>query len=174
MSNQANQNQDKQYKVYIPRLKQWVEVTKEQYYGYYRDIWATRDRAQNHGQCMCPKGKTWTCDGDCLVCPYRAAGDMHSLDYTLENENGDEFSMLDKLEDGSPSIEEVVTDKLVLEQLFIRLAKIMPEARRIGELRLAGLSDTEIANAIGVSRTTFLSRLKKVAQTLKDEYPDMF
>ena len=144
-------NQDKQYKVYIPRLKQWVEVTKEQYYGYYRDIWATRDRAQNHGQCMCPKGKTWTCDGDCLVCPYRAAGDMHSLDYTLENENGDEFSMLDKLGDGSPSIEEVVTDKLVLEQLFERLAEIMPEARRIGELRLAGLSDTEIANAIGVS-----------------------
>ncbi|OGO88851.1 MAG: hypothetical protein A2Y15_09065 [Clostridiales bacterium GWF2_36_10] len=99
---------------------------------------------------------------------------MHSLDYTTENENGDEFSMLDKLEDCSPSIEEVVTDKLVLEQLFIRLAEIMPEARRIGELRLAGLSDTEIANAIGVSRTTFLSRLKKAAQTMKDEYPDMF
>lgn len=174
MESHHSQNQDKHYKVYLPKLKQWVEVTKEQYYGYYRDIWATRDRAQNHGQCMCPKKKTWICDGDCLVCPYRAAGDMHSLDYTTENENGDEFTMLDKLDDTTPGIEEVVTDKLVLEQLFERLAVIMPEARRIGELRLAGLSDTEIADIIGVSRTTSLSRLKKAAQIIKNEYPDMF
>ena len=80
MTNNDNQNENRSYKVYLPRLKQWVEVTKEQYYGYYRDIWATRDRAQNHGQCQCPKSKTWTCDGDCLVCPYQSAGDVHSLD----------------------------------------------------------------------------------------------
>lgn len=174
MKKQDKQQSYRNYKVYIPRLKQWVEVTKEQYYGYYRDIWATRDRAQNHGQCQCPKSKTWTCDGDCLVCPYHSAGDVHSLDYTIENENGDETTMLDKLEDGSPSIEEVVTDKLVLEQLFDRLAEIMPEAKRIGELRLAGLTDTEIAGIIGISRTTFLSRLKKAAQAIQREYPDMF
>ena len=169
-----NQNQDKQYKVYLPRTKQWVEVTKEQYYVYYRDIWATRNRAQNHMQCMCPKSKTWTCDGDCLVCPYHAAGDMLSLNYTLENENGDEFTMLDKLKDSSPNVEEIVTDKIMLQQLFEKLAEIMPEARRIGELRLSGLSDTEIATAIGIPRTTFLSRLKKASQIIKDEYPDIF
>ena len=174
MTNNDNQNENRSYKVYLPRLKQWVEVTKEQYYGYYRDIWATRDRAQNHGQCQCPKSKTWTCDGDCLVCPYRSAGDVHSLDYTIENENGDETTMLDKLTDTAPSVEEVVMDKLVLEQLFDRLSEIMPEARRIGELRLAGLTDTEIAGVIGISRTTFLSRLKKAAQTIQREYPDMF
>lgn len=174
MKTNENQQSNRSYKVYIPRLKQWVEVTKEQYYGYYRDIWATRDRAQNHGQCQCPKSKTWVCNGDCLVCPYHSAGDVHSLDFAIENENGDETTMLDKLEDGSPSIEDVVTDKLMLEQLFMRLAEIMPEAKRIGELRLAGLTDTEIARVIGISRTTFLSRLKKAAQLMKDEYPDMF
>ncbi|MEG2022300.1 MAG: bacterio-opsin activator [Oscillospiraceae bacterium] len=167
-------NQSKNYKVYIPRLKQWVGVTEEQYYGYYRDIWATRSRAQNHGQCMCSRSKTLTCDGDCLVCSYHSAGDVHSLDYTIENENGDKTTMLDKLEDGSPSVENVITDKLVLEHLFDRLSEIMPEARRIGELRLAGLSDTQIAKIIGIPRTTFLYHLEKAAQIIQSEYPDMF
>lgn len=62
MKTNDNQQSNGSYKVYLPRLKQWVEVTKEQYYGYYRDIWATRDRAQNHGQCQCPRGRTWTCE----------------------------------------------------------------------------------------------------------------
>lgn len=174
MSNHDNQNQTRDYKVYLPRLKKWVGVTKEQYYGYYRDIWATRKRAQAHGQCMCPKRKLWQCDGDCLACQYHSAGDTRSLDYTYENENGEGFSMLDKLQDESVKIEEIVTDKAELEQLFHRLDEIMPEARRIGELRLAGLTDTEIAKVLGVARTTFLSRIKKAAELLKGEYSDMF
>ena len=50
-------NESKNYKVYIPRLKQWVEVTKEQYYGYYRDIWARRTSAGQPSQgrkCLLP------------------------------------------------------------------------------------------------------------------------
>lgn len=179
LSEEVTQNQDnpqltRDYKVYLPRLKEWVEVTKEQYYGYYRDIWATCKRAQAHGQCMCPKSKLWQCDGDCLACQYRAVGDTLSLDYTYENESGEEFSMMDKLQDESVRIEEIVTDKAVLEQLFNQLDEIMPEARRIGELRLAGLTDTEIAKVLGVARTTFLSRIKKAAELLKGEYSDMF
>lgn len=55
MKTNENQKSTREYKVYIHRLKTWVEVTEEQYYAYYRDIWATRKRAQAHGQCMCPK-----------------------------------------------------------------------------------------------------------------------
>ena len=85
MSNQENQQSNRIYKIYIHRIKTWVEVTKEQHDAYYRDIWATRKRAQSHGQCMCPKSKTWICDGDCLACEFRAAGDNLSLDYTIED-----------------------------------------------------------------------------------------
>lgn len=70
MKTNENQKSTREYKVYIHRLKTWVEVTEEQYYAYYRDIWATRKRAQAHGQCMCPKSKTWMCDGDCLGCEF--------------------------------------------------------------------------------------------------------
>jgi DNA-directed RNA polymerase specialized sigma24 family protein len=174
MSTKENQNKTRVYKVYIPRLKEWVDVTKEQYYGYYRDIWATRKRAQAHGQCMSPRSKLWLCDGDCLVCQYRAAGDTLSLDYTYENENGEEFTMLDKLEDETVRIEDIVTDKVILEQLFHRLDAIMPDARHIGELRLAGLTDTEIANFLGMPRTTFRSRIKRAEEILKREFSDMF
>jgi DNA-directed RNA polymerase specialized sigma24 family protein len=174
MKIQDNPQQTRDYKVYLHHPKKWAAVTKEQYYCYYRDIWATRKRAQAHGQCMCPRSKHWQCDGDCLACEYRAAGDTLSLNEICENENGEEFSMLDKLVDESVRIEEIITDKAVLEQLFHRLDEMMPEARRIGELRLAGLTDTEIAKALGVARTTFLSRIKKAAEILKGEFVDMF
>lgn len=50
----------------------------------------------------------------------------------------------------------------------------MPEATEIGRLRQQGLSDSAIADALGIKRTTFLSRLKKVKALLVDEYPDFF
>ena len=157
-------NQVKEYKIYIPNINQWVAVTKEQYYAYYRDIWATRKRAQAHGQCMCPKSKLWQCDGDCLICKYHTAGDELSLDYTYENECDEECSILDKLMDESVNIEEIITDKIIFEQLLNRLDEIMPEARQVGELRLAGLTDAEIAKELGIARTTFLSRIKKASK----------
>ena len=174
MSNQANQSQPRIYKIYLPHEKQWVEVTQEQYQAYFRDIWATRKRAQKHRQCMCPKSKLWLCDGDCLACRFHAPGDSLSLDYTCSNDDGDEFSLLDKLTDDSASIEDVVTDQIMLNILFQRLGEIMPEARCIGDLRLAGLSDAEIADQIGIPRTTFLYRLKKAKEFLQNEYPDLF
>ena len=114
------------------------------------------------------------CDGDCLICPFHAPGDNLSLDLTYKNSDGEEFSMLDKLADPSASIQDVVTDQIVLDMLFQRLAEIMPEARLIGDLRMAGLSDAEIADKIGIPRTTFLSRLKKAKELLQREYPDLF
>jgi DNA-directed RNA polymerase specialized sigma24 family protein len=174
MSNHPNQSQPRIYKIYLPHEKQWVEVTEPQYYAYYRDIWATRKRAQSHGQCMCPKSKQWLCDGDCLICPFKAAGDNLSLDLAHENENGEEYSLLDELADQSASIDDVVTDQIMLDILFQCLGEIMPEARCIGDLRLAGLSDAEIAAEIRIPRTTFLYRLKKAKELLQNEYPDLF
>ena len=174
MSTQANQSQPRIYKIYLPHEKQWVVVTQEQYHVYFRDIWAARKRAQKHRQCMCPKSKLWLCDGDCLICKFRAPGDSLSLDLPYENENGEERSLLDMLADQSASIDDVVTDQIMLDILFQRLGEIMPEARDIGDLRLAGLSDAEIADEIGIPRTTFLYRLKKAKELLQNEYPDLF
>ncbi|MEN6636178.1 MAG: bacterio-opsin activator [Clostridiaceae bacterium] len=174
MTNRENQQKILIFKIYLPHEKQWVEVTEGQYRTYSRDIWATRKRAQAHRQCMCPRSKIWICDGDCLACKFRAAGDNLSLDRTYSNDDGDEFSLLDKLAAGSAGVEDVVTDQIMLTELIRRLGEIMPEARRIGELRLEGLTDTEIADVIGIPRTTFLSRIKKAMEVIKREHPDLF
>ena len=46
-------NKDKKY--FIPVSGQWVEVSKEIYYEYYRPIWRTRNNAKYRNQCHCPK-----------------------------------------------------------------------------------------------------------------------
>jgi DNA-directed RNA polymerase specialized sigma24 family protein len=162
------------YRIYLKATRQWVKVSEEYYRNHTRYHDALRKRQQSHGQCVCPKNKFWLCDGDCLTCEFRRAGDMLSLDYTVENEDGDACSPLDNLADPAPSIEEIICDKAELDQLFARLNELMPEAVQIGKLRQDGLSDEAIAEIIGIKRTTFLSRLKKAKEQLATEFPDRF
>ena len=169
------QNKDNQSKrIYLKATRQWVEVSEEYYRDHTRYHDALCKRQQSHGQCVCPKSKFWLCDGDCLTCEFRRAGDMLSLDYTVENEDGNACSPLDNLADPAPSIEEIICDKAELDQLFARLNELMPEAVEIGRLRQDGLSDEAIAEMIGIKRTTFLSRLKKAKEQLAAEFPDRF
>lgn len=162
------------YRIYLKATREWVEISEEYYRDYTRYHDALRKRQQSHGQCVCPKNKFWLCDGDCLTCEFRRAGDILSLDYTVENEDGDACSPLDNLADPTPSIEEIICDKAELDQLFARLNELMPEAMQIGKLRQNGLSDEAIAEIIGIKRTTFLSRLKKAKEQLATEFPDRF
>lgn len=78
-------NQSKEYRIYIKESKSWVDVNKEFYTNYYRDINAYRKRQQEHGRCVCPASKRYLCDMDCLTCPYAKAGDQFSLDNTISN-----------------------------------------------------------------------------------------
>jgi DNA-directed RNA polymerase specialized sigma24 family protein len=169
-----NKNENNVKRIYDKLTKTWFEVSPEQYEKF--DRWRTnlRKREQYHHRCMCPRSKWWLCDGMCQDCEFHAPGDNLSLDLTYQNSEGEEFSMLDKLADPAESIEDIVTDQIVLDMLFQRLTEIMPEARHIGDLRMSGLSDAEIADKIGVPRTTFLSRLKKAKELLQREYPDLF
>lgn len=164
---------DNQYRIYVKSTHEWVAVPEEVYREHVRHYDSFRKKQKGRGECACPKSKFWLCDGDCLACKFHHAS-MLSLDYTVENEDGDTCSPLDRLCDSSPSIESVVCDKAELDQLFARLNVLMPEAIEIGKLRQQGLSDSAITDALGIKRTTFLSRLKKVKSLLADEYPDFF
>ena len=171
---QKKDNQRKPYRIYLKATREWVEVPEEVYKEHTRFHDAFRKRHQSHGQCICPKNKFWLCDADCLTCEFRRAGDHISLDYSTENEDGDTCSPLDALADTAPSIEDVLCDKAELDQLLARLDELMPEARKIGRLRLKGLTDEAIAEVIGIKRTTFRSRIEKAKKQLAAEYPDRF
>ena len=81
---------------------------------------------------------------------------------------------MDTIANDSVAVSELAADRIVLEQLFKRLADLMPEAADIGKLRMQGLSDEAIAKSIGIPRTTFLSRIKTAKKQLEKEYPDFF
>ena len=82
--------------------------------------------------------------------------------------------MGDKHEDPSADVESIVTDKIVLDKLFKQLDELFPEARRIGELRMEGVSDRDIADILGIPRSTFRSRLEKVEALIREKYGDIF
>lgn len=164
---------DNQYRIYVKSTHEWVAVPEETYQEHVRHYDTFRKKQKGRGECACPKSRFWLCDGDCLTCEFHHAS-MQSLDYSIESEDGDTCSPLERLCDPSPSIDSVVCDKVELDRLFTRLNDLMPEAIEIGRLRQQGLSDSAIADALGIKRTTFLSRLKKAKAQLEVEFPDFF
>lgn len=169
-----NENQSKKHRINLKATRQWVDVSETIYREHTRFYDVFRKKAQFHGQCVCPKNKFWLCDVECFNCEFRRGGDMLSLDFTLENEDGDTCTPLDSIPDKSPLLDEIICDRTALEQLFKRLQELMPEAKEIGRLRLQNISDEAIADLLGVKRTTFRSRLSKAKEVLAAEYPDFF
>lgn len=168
-----NVNQCKQYRIYDKLTRTWYEVTPEQYCEFDRWRTAKRKREQSHGHCTCPRQKWWTCDGMCGDCEFRAAGDTISLDAPITNEDGDSVSLLDTIA-SEEDLEEIVLDRILMQQLVKRLFELMPEAETIGKMRLKGIKDEDIADAIGIKRTTFRSRIKKVEAQLREEFGDEY
>lgn len=167
-------NNEKQYYIFIRSTGKRIPVSKEEFDNYYREINAFRQRQQYHHKCVCPANKRLSCDMDCFTCPYRRAGDTISLDYCMTDDEGNEKTMVDTIPDVSPLVEDLVTDRIVLEALEARLTEIMPQALEIINMRLDGMTDTAISKAIGIPRKTFTDRWKKAAAILKREFPDIF
>lgn len=136
MKSHDNQQQNQEHKIYLPKLDTWVEVTEDVYRAYYRDIWTTRKRAQNHHQCRCPKSRLNFCDADCLVCKYHTAGDTLSLDYTIEDDEGNLTSFADSIADDSP------------------------DERRVCELSRDGMTERDIANIMGYKNQSAVNHRK--------------
>ena len=168
------QKNDNQPYIYIRSTRERIPVTQQEFNDYYRDINAFRKKQQRHGRCVCPERKRLDCDMDCVTCPFQRAGDDLSLDYTTVDDEGNEQAWVDTLANDSPLMDEIIADSQQLEQLFIRLKELMPEAIQIGELRLDGHTDVDIAKRIGIRNTTFRSRLERVKKVLVQEFPEIF
>lgn len=163
---QSNDNQ-KTYFIYVRSIGKKVPVTKEQHESFYKEADRIRHQEQDHGQCMYPYHYIWKCDGDCIGCKYHATDDTLSLDIPNPDGNG---SMYDYLPDNSKPMEEVITDRILLEQLFARLRELDPEADTIIQLwkeHPEGISDRAIARKLGRPQRTFANQMKKYRTDLK-------
>ena len=172
MSNNANQNQSNERKIYLKDLHQWVPVSKTDYDNYYRDINAYRPRQQEHGRCVCPANKRYLCDMDCWTCRFHKAGDELSLDYTVTDEDGNEKSWLEDLPDDRLSTQSVMEDRELLDTLLHKLDELDPEGRRICELVMEGRSERDCGKEMGMARNTFVYKRDKLFAALADYLKD--
>jgi len=151
--------------IYLRSTGEKISVTKEQHDAFYKEADRIRHKEQDHGRCMCPYRFIWKCDGACLDCEYHAAGDTTSLDQPLPDGNG---TVSDYIPDRSKAMEEVITDRMLLEQLFARLRELDPEADTIIQCWLDDykISDRAIAEKLGRKQRTFADQMKKIRTEL--------
>lgn len=170
---------ENQNRIYIRSVREWVPCTQMEFDEYYRDINAFRRKQMNHGRCVCPARKRLLCDMDCWNCLYHTSGDLYSLDVDRISDEGNHMNWLDYLQEKMPDLQTQSPEDIVIEtqytrKILNRLGEIMPQAIQIGKLREVGMSDTAIAEKIGVHRKTFAYRIKKASKILKNEFPDFF
>ena len=166
MANQENQSKKRYYPLRDaanPYNVSLVEITEFQYRALYPEIWATRKREQYHNRCMCPKKYLWKCDGNCELCEYHSNGSVLSLD--MPSEDGSTY-MYDAVSDTSPTVEDIISDAMLLEQLIIRFRELDPDADRIIEMLSEELSDRKIAERLGRKQRTFADQMKKIRTEL--------
>ena len=152
--------------IYLRSTGEKISVTKEQRDAFYKEADRIRHKEQHHHRCMCSKKHLWECDGDCIGCKYHAAGDTLSLD--IPTEDG-EVNMYDCIPDSSPSMENVIADRLLLDQLFNRLRELDPDADTIIQCWLDDykISDRAIAEKLGRKQRTFADQMKKIRTELR-------
>ena len=80
-----------------------------------------------------------------------------------------EANMYDCIPNSSPSMENVIADRLLLDQLFNRLRELDPDADTIIQCWLDDykISDRAIAEKLGRPQRTFADQMKKIRTELR-------
>ncbi len=140
-------------------------VSEQEYFALYRPVWHKQKQMQKTRQCMCPQYLLWKCDGQCDLCEFRAAGIELSLDRDLE-ENGDHHEALG----ADPAA--IYADREILRQLLKRLDELCPDALDVGDLMTDGdgMSQRDALEQIGLTRSTYRSRVQKAEEQLCREF----
>ena len=153
------------YKVTLEAIPEHI------YHEIMPEIWKIRKRMQRSGQCTCPQSRLWTCDADCMICPYRAGGREVSLSTPLED--AEDLTLEDTISGDDPTPESIAMDRALLDALHAELDALDPEGKRICEL-LGKHSEREAAELMGLSRSAFKRRWAKVKTGLADKLRDIY
>lgn len=163
----ANKDNQSQRFIYIRSLKEKVPCTEQQFQEFYREATRIRKKEQYYHRCKCPKQFIWACDGDCEKCEHHLGYGLLSLD-APSTEDGS--TLLESEELAAPELmEEVISDRILLEQLFQRLRELDPDADKIIEYWKddSSISDREIAKRLGRKQRTFADQMKKIRTELR-------
>ena len=154
--------------LYERSLGKWVQYEEGAYLELRRLRTRTCMRMRRQKRCMCPKNEQWRCDGNCDGCTY-----LKNLEVSFNSKvsESEELTLGDVLTDGIDQ-ESACVEKIYCEEMLKRLDEIMPMAREIGELRLQGKSDREIARELGIDRMTMVRMLGRAKEVLLQEFQE--
>ena len=144
-------------------LDKWYRNTKD----------ALRKRQHEHGECTCPRKKWNKCTTDCVTCPFRTTTNI-SLDGIYSNEGdsyGDEY-LFQETKTDYISFEDTFANREECKEILKRVYDLMPELIEVGNLRLLGYTNSKVAEMLGTKRTTLDSRIAKIYNIIKKEFPD--
>jgi hypothetical protein len=167
VKNMANKDNQSQRFIYIRSLKEKVPCNEQQFQEFYREATRIRKKEQYYHRCKCPKQFIWACDGDCANCEHHLGYGLLSLDAPNTEDGG---TLLESEELAAPNLmEDIITDRLLLEQLFQRLRELDPEADKIIECWTedSSISDRAIAEHLGRKQRTFADQMKKIRTELR-------
>ena len=142
---------------YIKVEHELIPVSEEVYQAYTRFRENERYRARRDGKCG--QSDYRRCSGDCATCPWQQEGyRVLSLDKAFGGEGECEKSEPAQ----STAVDELVADKMLLENLYCRLDELIPDGAQVFRLRAQHYSEREIARMLGVkSQSTLNYRIRK-------------
>lgn len=144
---------------YINVNHELIPVTEEVYKAFTRPNEKERFFARRDGKCGQSNYKL--CSGDCASCPWQQEGhrfiSMHkAFGPELERETPD-------INNASPSFDDVVADRFLLEELYRQLDELIPDGARVFQLRAENYTEREIARELGIkAQSTLNYRIKKM------------
>lgn len=155
---------------YVKINHELIPVTEEVYLAYNRPKEKERFIARRDGKCRQENYRV--CSGDCATCPWQQEGHrMMSLHKVLGSECEKETPAMDPT---TPSFDDLVADRLILEHLYQWLDTVVPDGARVFKLRAENYTEREICQELGISTQSTLNyRIKKMDAFIKEHRAEL-
>lgn len=161
-------------KRYIKVNNELIPVTEEVYKAANQMKEKERYHARRDGKCGQPDYRY--CTGDCATCRWQQEGyRMLPISKVFGDNLEYETSELTQAE---LSFDEIIADRLLLENLYRQLDEVIPDGSRVFQMRAHDYSEREIAKALGIkAQSTLNYRIKKMDAYIREhreELEDLF
>ena len=158
---------------YIKVNRELIPVTEEIYQMVSHLNDKERNRARRDGECG--QSDYRYCKGDCSTCGWRTHGHRNiSLNELMEDHADDKTS---EFIDNNPLVEDIVSDHLLLEQLYQQLDQLIPNGARVFQMRAYHFTEREIAQELGIkAQSTLNYRIRKMDDSIRahrEEFEDL-
>ena len=153
---------------YIKVNRELIPVTEEVYQVASRMKENERHRARRDGKCG--QSDYRYCSGDCGTCGwYQEGHQMMSMSKVFVD--NPEYEMPEK---GTPLIDDIIANKLLLEKLYRQLDELIPDGSRVFQMRAHDYSEREIARTLGIkAQSTLNYRIRKMDAFIREHREEL-